>query len=437
MKTTSNDFPLNRERQIKYFLRCLKTCLPAAYTSTDSNRMTLAFFVLASLDLLGALETSVSDTERSQYISWIYGCQLPTGGFRGSPGTDFSHEYPLTGENAVWDPANLPATFFALVALLLLKDDLSKVRRTECLTWLRKLQRPDGSFGEVLGTNERIEGCVDLRFCCCASGIRYILRGKDELYLKNIEDIDTVSLERYISNCQTLMSLLAGLTYCAIGALHFLNKLTPKPEGKSAVTDTFVTLPEDSQRFEHLIEWLGNRQTTVLEESEDSRNGSESEEPATIAEERTCDSRSQACAQSSNWDDRIRSLPYLSPSSKSDQEDLKWAGFNGRQNKIADTCYCFWVTASLTMLHRLNVIDLPLMGRFLTEGTQHVIGGFGKALGEVPDILHSCLGLMALAIAGQCGLPPVDPALCTRKRVVEHLESLSWWSGKGEEISDA
>lgn len=210
METSYKTSPLNRERQTKYFLRCLKTFLPSAYTSTDSNRMTLAFFVLASLDLLGALETSagvVSQSERSQYIDWLYNCQLQTGGFRGFPGTDFSHEVPRTEDNGVWDPANVPATFFALVSLLLLKDDLSRVRRTECLKWLRKLQRPDGSFGEVLGKSEQIEGAVDLRFCCCAAGIRYILRGRDQAYLRDIEDIDVEALERYVDSCQVRGSI--------------------------------------------------------------------------------------------------------------------------------------------------------------------------------------------------------------------------------------
>ncbi|KAI5270795.1 hypothetical protein KEM52_005168, partial [Ascosphaera acerosa] len=138
MATPPPPRPLNKERQARYFLRCLKTVLPTAYTSTDSSRMTLAFFVLASLDLLGALDPpppsssssptprpTISESDRCAYIDWIYACQLPTtGGFRGSPTTRFSHAAPLTPANAAWDPANVAATFFALASLLLLRDDL-------------------------------------------------------------------------------------------------------------------------------------------------------------------------------------------------------------------------------------------------------------------------------------------------------------------------
>ena len=31
------------------------------------------------------------------------------------------------------------------------------------------------------------------------------------------------------------------------------------------------------------------------------------------------------------------------------EEDLSCAGFNGRLNKIADTCYCFWNTGALSV----------------------------------------------------------------------------------------
>lgn len=172
--------------------------------------MTLGYFIIAGLDLLGALHPpssaesskgSISASERQGYVNWIYHCQLPSGGFRGFPGTDFGAD-KRNADNEVWDPANLPATFFALVTLLMLGDDLVRVRRMQCLRWLTRMQREDGSFGEVLGAEGKIEGGNDLRFCCCAAGIRYILRGRDEEFLKRVEDIDTQRLIEYVENCQ-------------------------------------------------------------------------------------------------------------------------------------------------------------------------------------------------------------------------------------------
>lgn len=188
-------------RHVKYYLRCLKTFLPSAYTSNDSNRMLLAFFTLSGLDVLGVLQDKTTPEERQAYIDWLYHCQVPSGGFRGFSGTDFGADR-RTEDNEVWDPANGPATFFALVNLLILGDDLSKVKRRECLEWLPKLQRADGSFGEVLGVDGRIAGDRDLRYCMCAAGIRYILRGSLNKGVEDVQDIDVPGFVSFIEACQ-------------------------------------------------------------------------------------------------------------------------------------------------------------------------------------------------------------------------------------------
>ena len=189
---------LLRDRHIKYWLRCAKTFFPEPYTSNDSNRMTLAFFVVSALDLLDILDSKISPEERSCWTDWIYSCQLDSGGFRGFTGTKFS-DHLRTPENQQWDPANVPATFFALVTLVILGDDLSRVKRWECLSWLPKVQRQDGSFGETLGENGNIEGGSDLRFCCCAAGIRHVLRGPGDL---DVQDFDVDRLVAYIAASQ-------------------------------------------------------------------------------------------------------------------------------------------------------------------------------------------------------------------------------------------
>lgn len=188
---------LNRERHIKYWLRCLKTYLPAVhYTSSDSNRVVLAFFIVSALDLLGALYSNTTVAERADYVDWIYRCQHPEGGFRGFTGTNLGAL--RSEENAHWDPANLPATYFALAALVILGDDLSRVKRRKCLEWLPRLQRADGSFGETLGEGALIEGGRDMRFCNCAAGVRRILRGSGGAIDHDIEDINVEGMVRYI-----------------------------------------------------------------------------------------------------------------------------------------------------------------------------------------------------------------------------------------------
>lgn len=186
-------------RHIRYWRRCLKTLLPHHYTGNESNRMYLAFFILSALDLLDAFEQVTNPQERKDYIDWIYHCQHPAGGFRMWPGTDFG---PLRNEeNAKWDPANVPATFFALSALLAAGDDLERVRRKETLIWIRQMQRPDGSFGETLVDGE-IHGGMDPRYGYCAAGVRYILRGQETGTVQiggfAVEDIDVDGFVRCI-----------------------------------------------------------------------------------------------------------------------------------------------------------------------------------------------------------------------------------------------
>ena len=36
------------------------------------------------------------------------------------------------------------------------------------------------------------------------------------------------------------------------------------------------------------------------------------------------------------------------------------------------------------MLHQLGLVDIARMRRYLLEKTQHIVGGFGKGIGEPP-----------------------------------------------------
>ena len=87
----------------------------------------------------------------------------------------------------------------------------------------------------------------------------------------------------------------------------------------------------------------------------------------------------------------------------------------------------------------------------MLEKTQHIIGGFGKMPGDPPgsyslqiyllvthfvvfdsvviDLLHSYMGLAALACMREPGLKSIDPALCISVSAREHLESLVWRRG--------
>jgi geranylgeranyl transferase type-1 subunit beta len=126
----------------------------------------------------------------------------------------------LTGLPTVGNPgsANIAATSFALLLLALLTDEensdtaFSGVDRVRTLQWLRRLQRDDGSFGEVLvqvpekGDKETymVAGGRDMRYCYFAAMIRWMLRGKVEDGDPGwVEDYDVEGLVRHILRGQT------------------------------------------------------------------------------------------------------------------------------------------------------------------------------------------------------------------------------------------
>lgn len=187
---------LNKAAHVRYHLRCLKTLLPTAYATNDSQRMTLAFFTLCALDLLEALTLNTTNEERSGYTDWIYGCQHSDGGFRGFTGAEMGAR--KIKENEHWDPANIAATYFALASLAILGDDLGRVNRKECLRWLKRLQLHDGTFGEALGFGGEVQGGRDMRFCYCAAAIRWILGGEREAE----EDVNVDRMMRFLEASQ-------------------------------------------------------------------------------------------------------------------------------------------------------------------------------------------------------------------------------------------
>lgn len=165
--------------------------------------MSFGFFIVAALDLLGALESAIAPAEKQSWIEWIYTCQVPlTGGFRGFTGTMLGGM--RSSHNWHWDPANLPNTYFALATLVILGDDLRRVKRGECMRWVSNLQRQDGSFGEFLGEDNAVEGADDMRLCMCAVGIMKILQG----YQSADEDfaLDEAKIQQYVANCQVRTS---------------------------------------------------------------------------------------------------------------------------------------------------------------------------------------------------------------------------------------
>ena len=98
-------------------------------------------------------------------------------------------------------------------------------------------------------------------------------------------------------------------------------------------------LSPGSKKFETLVTWLASRQTGELGEEEDDEEEEEEEENA---DEDNANYTEPTEADS--LDERLAALPAL-PALTCDS--IACAGFNGRYNKFADTCYSFWNGATL------------------------------------------------------------------------------------------
>lgn len=67
-------------------------------------------------------------------------------------------------------------------------------------------------------------------------------------------------------------------------------------------------------------------------------------------------------------------------------------GFHGRPGKPSDTCYSFWVGATLELLEFLNFSDADRNKAFILNTQDTFVGGLAKFENTRPDPLHTYLG---------------------------------------------
>lgn len=63
--------PQKRRAHVRYFRKCLDFGFSAHYTALDTSRMSLIYFCVVALDLLGALE-EVCDTKSNEALSGVF-----------------------------------------------------------------------------------------------------------------------------------------------------------------------------------------------------------------------------------------------------------------------------------------------------------------------------------------------------------------------------
>ncbi|CAK1542184.1 unnamed protein product [Leptosia nina] len=335
---------LAQRQHSKYFMRFLNV-LPSSLSSHDTTRVTIAYFSVSGLDVLGSL-SSISIELRNRIIDWIYRLQVQpdkeTGdmsacGFQGSSTVNID----FNADNKLYRCGHLAMTYTGLCILLTLGDDLSRVNRKAIIEGVKALQTEEGNFSATLS------GCEsDMRFVYCAACISYMLNDWSGFNIKRATDyiMKSIAYDYGIAQFPELESH-GGTTFCALATLSLTNQLDQLTE----------------EQIEGLKRWLLLRQID---------------------------------------------------------------GFQGRPNKPVDTCYSFWVGASLKILNSLQLSNYASNRSYVYETQDIVVGGFSKWPDTCTDPMHTYLGLAGLSLIGESGLLEIVPTLNITKRAHDHLKSL-------------
>ncbi|XP_048515457.1 geranylgeranyl transferase type-1 subunit beta [Athalia rosae] len=99
-------------------------------------------------------------------------------------------------------------------------------------------------------------------------------------------------------------------------------------------------------------------------------------------------------------------------------------GFHGRPNKHEDTCYSFWVGATLQILGARHFTDATENRAYVLTTQDSVLGGLAKFDNSPPDPLHTYLGLCGLSLLGEPGLQGVNAALNISQSAFAQLEEI-------------
>ncbi|KAJ7066578.1 terpenoid cyclases/protein prenyltransferase alpha-alpha toroid, partial [Mycena amicta] len=184
--------------------RCLSG-LPGSQVEADSSRHSrtaVGFYCIGTLDLLGALDSKTTPTDRENWREWIWEQQthgVNGSGFRPSPFA--TPDSPTAKPYGAYDGPHLVMTYTALLTLAILRDDFTKLDRTGLVKFVRSCQKEDGSFSIVPGFGES-----DLRTLYCAFCISNML--------EDWSGIDMDRALRYVESCRTYEGGYGQNSYC-------------------------------------------------------------------------------------------------------------------------------------------------------------------------------------------------------------------------------
>lgn len=75
-------------------------------------------------------------------------------------------------------------------------------------------------------------------------------------------------------------------------------------------------------------------------------------------------------------------------------------GLNGRPEKQADVCYSWWILSSLSIMGRVEWIDITKLGEFIMRCQDDEDGGISDRPDNMADAFHTFFGIAGLSLSG-------------------------------------
>lgn len=101
-------------------------------------------------------------------------------------------------------------------------------------------------------------------------------------------------------------------------------------------------------------------------------------------------------------------------------------GFQGRPNKPVDTCYSFWIGATLKILNAFDLTNFDKNREYVMSTQNRIVGGFSKWPGSTTDPFHTYFGICGLSFVKEPQILEVMPSLNISMRAFERLKHIHY-----------
>jgi len=353
---------------VDYFLATLHRGLPEFYASLDTSRLSAVYFSVVGLDLLGALEALGEEGKRN-IIEYIYAMQIPadeTGTYPGHCGfVGSSYMGQPFGECSCLVRNHRPSS-----------SSTSSSPPSSQLSPLNTHPMLHSSLSTSSGSSayELLEGHLAMAYVSLAI---LITLGDD------LARVDKTSLVAGMRHHQqpngSFSATLHGsecdtrFVYCACAVSYIL--------------DDWSGVDRDAATS-YILSCVSYEGGIALTPGAEAHGGSTYCGTAALVLMDRLDALGSAGVEAlSTW-----------------CQQRQIGGYQGRTNKEPDSCYSFWIGATLQLLGAFHDTDLASTLVFLLStvgGCQnpHPSGGFCKTPESYPDVLHSFYSVCWLAMA--------------------------------------